>query len=103
MSQVVELGLVLLFLGVHEDLQEIIEDLDTFLDFSLDEVQDSLSEILVELETLGVEVAINCSLEVEVSFVEVFVVESELGYLEKSISSIDLSVRIMIFDDLFKM
>jgi hypothetical protein len=62
MLQIVQLSFVLLILGVDEDFQEVAEYLDALLDLPLDQIEDALGEILVELQPLRVEVAVNGTL-----------------------------------------
>jgi hypothetical protein len=74
MSEEVHLPLVLLlFFAVDEDFEEVAQDLDTLLDLPLDQVEDTLGEVLVKLQSFRVKVAVHCPLKVEVGFIEVLV------------------------------
>jgi len=82
MLQIVQLSFVLLILGVDEDFQEVAEYLDALLDLPLDQIEDALGEILVELQPLRVEVAVNGTLQVKVRLIEVLIIKPQLCYLK---------------------
>lgn len=89
----VKLVLILLFdffLAVDQHLEQVRQDLDTLLDLSLHEVDNTFSEISVEAEPLRVEVVVGCFLEVFVSIVNVFLLDENLENFKVSISRVEL-------------
>lgn len=97
--------MLLIFLDlivIDQDFKEVTKNLNPLLDLSLYHVEHSLCEILVQLESLRIEVAIDSTFKVEVRLIEVLVLKAELRDLEESVSCVDLSACLVIFDNLLK-
>lgn len=58
-------------------------------------LQNSLSEISVKLQPLRVEIAVDGSPQVEVRFIEVLLLESQLGNLEQRVARVDLVLVVL--------
>ncbi len=93
---------VLLILGVDQNFQEVAEYLHAFLDLPLDQIEDTLGEILVELQPLGVKVAVNGTFQVKVGFIEVLIIKPQLCDLKQRVASINLPSCVVVLDDLLK-
>ena len=74
--------------------------MDTFLNLSLDQVQNALCEILVKSHSLGGEIVVSCSFQTVVSFKIVLLLETKLSNLEESITRVVLLVE--VFGHLFE-
>lgn len=93
--EVINHGAVCDVLVVHQNFKQVTQNLDSLFDFPLNEVEHSLCEVFVHLQSLAAKVVVDGSLKAEVSFVKVFLRQPQLGNREQSVSAVELVLRVL--------
>lgn len=75
---------------IDQDLQQISQNLYSFLDLTLHQVHYAFSEISVQAHSLGVKVIVSGSLNVFMGIINVFLFDENLEDFEKGVAAIKL-------------